>query len=154
MAMEIQRWRPSESLNFLKEGCVQAHVKYKEEELSSVVGRLDGILGWLTLFGHNYSSSPRSVEVSLKKTLAEASRIVKDELESASKASIGWKRQLSILKEIGQSSKSFTEIGRDLGINNTALSHNLDMLHRLGYITKLQDNGEYVIIDPMVADFV
>lgn len=154
MAMEIQRWRPSESLNFLKEGCAQAHVKYKEEELSSVVGRLDGIPGWLTLFGYNYSSSPRSVETSLKKTLAEASRIVKDELESASKASIGWKRQLSILKEIGQSSKSFTEIGRDLGINNTALSHNLDMLHRLGYITKQQENGEYVIIDPMVADFV
>lgn len=149
--MEIQRWRQSESLGFLKEGCTQARVKFNEEELSSVVERLDGIPGWLTLFGYNYSSSG-SAEASLKKTLREASRIVKDELESAS-TSVGWARQLLILKEIGTSSKSFTEITRDLKINNTALSHNLDTLHRLGYVAK-EESGEYAIVDPMVAEFV
>lgn len=84
--------------------------------------------------------------------MKEASRIVKDELESVSKFSVGWARQLSILKEIAKGSKNFTEIGRNLRINNTALSHNLDMLNRLGYISK-QPNGEYVVIDPMVFEY-
>jgi uncharacterized protein len=151
--MEIQRWTPSESLGFLKDGLAQSHVRYKDEELSSVVERLDGIPGWLTLFGYIYTNDPKGSETSLRKTLREASRIVKDELENVSKLSLGWKRQLSILREISRGSKSFSEMARDLGINNTALSHNLDMLHRLGYVTKQLD-GEYTIIDPMVAEFV
>lgn len=151
--MEIERWRQSESIGFLKAGCEQSKLRYKDEELSSVVDRLDGIPGWLTLFGYNYSSSPKSADASLNKTLKEASRIVKDELENASKFSVGWGRQLLILREIAKGKQSFTEIGKSLRINNTALSHNLDMLHRLGYISK-QANGQYMIIDPMIFDYV
>lgn len=152
MTMEIERWRQSESIGFLKAGCDQSRIKYRDEELSSVVDRLDGIPGWLTLFGYNYSGLPRSAEASLNKTLREASRIVKSELENVSRFSVGWTRQLSILKEIAKGTKSFTEIGRNLRINNTALSHNLDMLSRLGYISK-QPNGEYTIIDPMIFEY-
>jgi uncharacterized protein len=152
ITMDIERWRQSESIGFLKAGCLQSKLKYKDEQLTSVVDRLDGIPGWLTLFGYNYSSAPKSADASLNKTLKEASRIVKDELENASKFSGGWARQLSILKEIAKGSQSFTEIGKNLRINNTALSHNLNMLVRLGYISR-QSNGEYAIIDPMIFEY-
>jgi AAA+ ATPase superfamily predicted ATPase len=152
--MEIGRWSQSESLGFLKKGCAQSQIDYKQEELSSVVERLDGIPGWLTLFGYNYQNNPSSATNSLRKTLREASRIVKNELENISKTSVGWQRQFMILKEIAKGQKRFTDIGKDLQINNSALSHNLDMLHRLGYISKNAESGEYEITDPMVAEHI
>jgi AAA+ ATPase superfamily predicted ATPase len=152
--MEIQRWSGSVSLGFLKAGFTESRVKYREDDLSSVVERLDGIPGWLTLFGYRYSRDQRSSDAVLRKTISEALKIIKDELESISKVSLGWKRQLSILKEIARGPKRFSEIGRDLGINNTALSHNLDVLQRLGYVSKQQRNGEYAVIDPLVAEYL
>jgi uncharacterized protein len=149
-SMELGRWHQSESLGFLETGCKQTGLKYDTTELSTVVERLDGIPGWLTLFGYNYSNDTKGIHNALKKTLGEASKIVNDELENVSALAVGWERQKTILKEIGTGQKSFSEIGKDLGINNTALSHNLEMLRRLGYVSK-QESGEYVIIDPMVA---
>ena len=64
-----------------------------------------------------------------------------------------WKRHLLILKKLARVKKGFPRSEQILGINNTALSHNLDMLRRLGYVSK-QDDGENAIIDPMIAEFV
>ncbi len=151
--MEIGRWSGSTSLSFLERGCKEAGKEYDVHDLSLVVERLDGIPSWLTLFGYIFSSSNRSYKEALKKTEKEAFRILKEELENVGKLSLGWKRQISILQEIAETPKKFNELGRDLGINHTALSHNLDMLHRLCYVTKNQE-GKYSIIDPLVSEYL
>jgi uncharacterized protein len=153
--MELQRWGQSTSLSFLKKGCDQAKIEFDERELSNVVEKLDGIPGWLTLFGYYYSTDPkRDSAKAVKKTVSEAMKILRDELESVSKISpLGWQRQLKILKQLSSGPQRFSNLGTELGINNTALSHNLDMLHRLRYVAK-QDDGEYAIVDPLVSEFI
>lgn len=150
--MEIQRWGKSTSFGFLKDGCNESRVKYTDEDLSSVVDRLDGMPGWLTLYGYHYALDP-CTEKAMKKTIGEATKILRDELENVSSKALGWKRQLMILRELSKGTRRFSDIGSKLGINNTALSHNLEMLHRLRYVSK-QDDGEYVILDPLVSEYV
>lgn len=60
--------------------------------------KLDGIPGWLTQFGYTHSNNPRSSESSLKKSLSEASKIIKDELENISKSSSGMEEAALNLK--------------------------------------------------------
>ena len=151
--MEIARWAPSTSLSFLNNGCKESHVKYDEGILSRVVDRLDGIPGWLTLYGYFYSNPPESSDGAMKKTINEASRIVKDELENVDSMYLGWKRQLGILKELSRGPQRFSEMASNLELNHTTLSHNLDMLQRLRYVSK-QNDGEYAIIDPLVSEYL
>jgi len=151
--MEIARWSPSTSLSFLNSGCKESHVRYDEGDLSRVVDRLDGIPGWLTLYGYFYSTAPESSDKAMKKTINEASKIVRDELENISGMYLGWKRQLMILKELSKGPKGFSEIASDLELNHTTLSANLEMLHRLRYVSK-QTDGDYSIIDPLVSEYL
>ena len=150
--MEIQRWEKSTSFGFLKNGCKESHVKYTDENLFNVVDRLDGMPGWLTLYGYHYALEPSS-EKAMKKTIGEATKILHDELENVSSSALGWKRKLTILRELSKGTRRFSDLGSRLGINNTALSHNLEMLHRLRYVSK-QDDGEYVILDPLVSEYI
>lgn len=151
--MEISKWRdPSTSLNFLKEGCKEKNIPFSEDELVNAVGILDGIPGWLTLFGYQYSIT-RNVESALENTKKEALRIVKEELESTTKLALGWQRQLTILRAISQKTMKFNEIARAVGLSDAALSRNLGMLQRLQYI-EADNEKNYVIIDPIVKEYV
>lgn len=151
--MEISKWRdPTTSLNFLKEGCKEKNIPFSEDELIRDVGSLDGIPGWLTLFGYQYSIT-RNVESALENTKNEALKIVKEELESTAKLALGWHRQLSILRAISRKTMKFNEIAGELGLSDAALSRNLSMLRRLQYI-EVGSERDYAVIDPIVKEYL
>jgi AAA+ ATPase superfamily predicted ATPase len=151
--MEISKWRdPSTSLNFLKEGCRQKSIDFEEDELVRVVENLDGIPGWLTLFGYHYSTTGNA-EKAMENTKNEALKIVKDELESTAKLALGWQRQLKILTVISQKRMKFKQIAEELTLSDAALSRNLNMLTRLQYI-EVDDEKNYAIIDPIVKEYL
>lgn len=151
--MEVGRWSPSVSLGFLKEGCNEKRIHYHEDFMAKVVDTLDGIPGWLTLYGYNYSLDPREAVDPLRKTLDEALKIVSEEMESVSKIAVGWHRQLKILKELSVGPRRFMEMAEAVRINNQALSRHLDMLQRLRYIEK-DNEGRYSMIDPILIEYV
>ncbi len=113
---------------------------------------LDGIPGWLTLFGHNYTET-EDYEKAIRETTKEAFKILADELESISKLGIGSEKQLEVLKVLAKSPESFTGIGEATGFNDNTLSRHLDTLVRLGYIEK-DNKGEYIVSDPLLRSYI
>lgn len=151
--MEIKKWRdPSTSLGFLKEGCRQKKVPFNEQELARVVDNLDGIPGWLTLFGYHYVRT-QNIDSAMESTKNEALKIVKEELESSAKLALGWQRQIKILKAIAERNLKFNEIASELGLSDTGLSRSLSMLQKLQYI-ETDEEKNYFVIDPIVKEYM
>jgi len=155
--MEVERWSPSVSLGFLREGCKEKKLPYDEGRMARVVDEIGGIPGWLTLFGYHYAAMKTATasitESALRKTKNEGMKIIRDELESVSRIAAGWERQMNILKELASGPKRFTELAESSGLPNTVLTRHLTMLHRLRYIEHDREE-RYVIIDPMLRDFL
>lgn len=150
--MEVGRWGPQVSIDFIKDGCKEKKL-YCDEPLSlEAEKRLDGIPGWLTLFGYNYARS-EDLESALRSTTKEAFRIIAEELVNIGKAGIGSEKQIEILKILAKSPERFKEISSDTGFNDTTLSRNLDTLSRLGYIDNSRE-GNYTISDPVLKAYV
>ncbi|EQB64467.1 MAG: AAA family ATPase [Thermoplasmatales archaeon I-plasma] len=151
--MRVGKWMDSStSINFLREGCRQNGIPFRGEEMAEVAGKLGGMPGWLTLFGHQYAISG-DTKKALRTVRTQAMRIVGEELENASKVAMGWERELGILKEIGDGGRRFSELQDRFKMRNAPLSRNLQMLMRLEYVEK-DVNGMYVISDPMVEEYL
>lgn len=151
--MRVGKWMDSStSINFLREGCRQNGMTFKEEEMAEVAGKLGGMPGWLTLFGHQYAISG-DTRKALRTVRSQAMRIVREELENASKVAMGWERELRILKEIRDGGRRFSELQDRFNMGNTPLSRNLQMLMRLEYVEK-DVSGRYVVSDPMVEEYL
>jgi AAA+ ATPase superfamily predicted ATPase len=151
--MDVNRWGPSTSLSFLKEGCREKKVRYDEDALAKVVDALDGIPGWLTLFGHRYSLHPERGSDVLRETVDEALKIVSEELERAGSLALGWPRQTEILRALASGTSRFTELAEATGLDNVGLSRHLEMLRRLNYVER-DPEGRYRIVDPVVVEFL
>ena len=151
--MEIGNWSPSTSLGFLRDGCREKKLPYDEDQVAKAVETLDGIPGWLTLYGYNYSLDPRDPNSALKKTLDEALKIVAEEMQSISRIATGWSRQMRVLKELSRAPKKFTELAEAASLSNQTLARHLDMLQRLHDVERDKED-RYSITDPILVEFV
>jgi len=66
---------------FLQKGFQEYHEQVKEDSINEAVERLDGIPGWLTLYGNNVAVRKLTHETALRETISEGIKIVRDELE-------------------------------------------------------------------------
>ncbi len=150
--MEIAKWAPQISIDFIREGCREKGLPYTDELAFEVEKRLDGIPGWLTLFGFNYSQAKVSGNA-LKRTAGEAFKIIAGELENLEKHSIGSERQFAVLEALTKGQQRFNELREETGFNDVTLSNHLDTLERLGYIAKDKDRS-YAISDPLLEAYI
>jgi len=70
-----------QAANFLRKGFEEYHVTIKENLLAEAAERLDGIPGWLTLYGNNVAVRKLPHHEALEETVSEGVKIVKGELE-------------------------------------------------------------------------
>jgi AAA+ ATPase superfamily predicted ATPase len=155
MQIDVKKWHPSVSMSFLKKGLEQNKLSLSTELLVKTVELLDGLPGWLTMFGYYYTAKPSSYSDAVNKTLVEALKIVSNETDSIGKLARGWPTHLKLLTELSSGSKSFTELLFTSGQStNSALSKHLDMLQRLNYIEKRSEDGRYEITDPIMAELL
>ncbi len=150
--MEIKRWQSSTSLNFLKAGTAELGLELSEKMAIEVENSLDGLPGWLTLFGYNYAQE-KNPNIALTKTIKEAKRIVSQEIKSIAELGIGTPRLVEVLKILAKEPARFIDIVRATGFNNTSLSKYLSTLGRLEYVEK-DSKGKYLISDPMLLEFI
>jgi AAA+ ATPase superfamily predicted ATPase len=150
--MEIKRWHPSISLGFLKAGTEELGLKLDEGTAIGIEERLDGLPGWLTLFGNNYARI-KNPNKALTETVSEAQRIVSQEIKSIAKLGIGSPRLIKVLDILSREPTRFVGIVESTGFNNTSLSKYLSMLNKLGYIER-DDKDRYFISDPMLEQFI
>ena len=153
MQIEVNKWNPSVSMGFLNEGLRQNKLSLDTELITKTVDTLDGLPGWLTMFGYYLTAKPSDYEKALNKTLGEALKIVDDETGNIGKLAKGWQTHLKILTNLSSGSKSFTNLLEAVNLTNSGLSKHLDMLQRLNYIEKKED-GKYDITDPILRELI
>ena len=150
--MEIKRWQSSISLSFLKIGTAELGLRLNEKMAIEVEENLDGLPGWLTLFGYNYVQV-KNPNIALTKTIKEAKKIVSQELKSIAKLGIGTPKLIEVLRVLAKEPVRFVDITKATNFNNTSLSKYLSTLNRLGYIEK-DSKSRYFISDPMLLKFI
>jgi AAA+ ATPase superfamily predicted ATPase len=77
----LQPFEKEAAAQFLKKGFQEYNLTAKDNILNEAVERLDGVPGWLTLYGNKVSVQRLSHQKALEETTAEAVKIVKEELE-------------------------------------------------------------------------
>ena len=150
--IDIKRLTPPQSKQFLQKGFEQAGIKISKEEIAQAVNELDGIIGWLTLYGF-YRIEEREA---LEKVKENASEMVKKEIEAFLKNRAQAKnRYIAILEALSQGAKSWKEIKTYLTIKegkripDIRLATYLKTLRNYGFIEK---KGGYRLTDPLIKE--
>jgi AAA+ ATPase superfamily predicted ATPase len=143
--INLERLSREKAMDFLEKGFKEAGVK--PPDLDEVVDALDGLIGWLTLYGHTYVSEGRA---RLEDFLETAARLAAEE----AKKILRWsERYLVVLKAIASGAFRWSQIyesaSMKLGpISKSDLTYLLNRLLQYGYLEK--KNDEYIIPDPAV----
>jgi len=78
--IELSRFTKSQSMDFLSKGFEEEKIKVDESVIEEAVKKLDGIPGWLTLFGSEYSFSVKhGLKVEIEEIVRKAVEEVKNE---------------------------------------------------------------------------
>jgi len=151
----LNRFSRENSIAFLQGGFKQADKEITTEEIENVVGEIDGLAGWLSMYGWYRLKTTR--EKALKTVKVEGSKIVAGELEAFLKGrQEARKRYLVILKGLSVKQmkwsevKTYLEIEFKSTINDSHILNYVDNLVDYGFIEK-RDNL-YELTDPLVRD--
>jgi AAA+ ATPase superfamily predicted ATPase len=144
--IKLGRLSREQAMDFLKKGFKETRVK--QPDIEEVVDALDGLIGWLTLYGHTCVSEDKAnVDLFLK----TAAKLAVEE----SKKILEWSdRYQVVLKAIASGairwSEIYDRISMKLGpISKSNLTYLLDNLVRYGYLERSED-GSFAIPDPVV----
>ena len=148
--IELNRMEKSDSLKFLEEGFKETKIK-SPDKFEKVVGSLEGIIGWLTLYG--YYASILKLKTPLKEVREVAKKIVKNEIMHFLRKRRST-RYLTVLKYVN--GLSWEEIRVIVGkkekkiINPKQITKYLNELIKYGFLEK---KGEkYWVADPIILE--
>ncbi len=148
-----RRFSRSESIEFLKRGFSEYGLSVSGTVIEEAVDLLDGVPGWLTLYGSMYVVE-RSRDV-VYKVLERASRIVYRELEKfLASRETARKRYTIILRVLAEKPSSWSEIKKAIEyregrkISDRSLYNLLQNLLKTCIIDKI--DNKYRIIDPIL----
>ncbi len=151
--ISLGRFQREKSVDFLSEGFRQVGVAIAKAEIEKAVSVLDGIVGYLAMYGFVVYSK-KDVSTALGETKEMAQKLVKKEIDELQKRTENY---LYILKAVAfgidrfSTIKEYVSIHHD-GITDQTLSNNLSTLVKQGFLEeeykKLSKN--YEIPDPMI----
>ncbi len=145
---------------FLVAGLKQCKVEpLSKDQLTEVTSKLDGIAGWLTMFGNFYGIRRLDYDDSLERTIREGGKIALSELENFLKGrnKSNVTAVLKTIKSAGSLGSSWTEISRGMEaqlktgeVNHKTISSTIDSLIEAEIL--MDERGKYRIIDPLLAE--
>ncbi len=146
----LDRFSPEMSAEFLRKGFEEGEVVVSEHEIEGTVRELDGIVGWLALYGYVRITREAGHEDAIEEILREAKSVVNSEL---SKLFAYSPRYRVILKAISLGYSRWKDIKDYLTlklgyVNDSNFSALLENLVKSGYVEKR--NGRYRISDPVL----
>ncbi|NJE00631.1 ATP-binding protein [Thermococcus sp. JdF3] len=146
----LERFEPGLSAEFLRRGFEEAGVEVSEREIEDAVEKLDGIPGWLALYGYTRVTRKLRHGEAIEEVLREAKSIADGELSRLFAYS---PRYRVILKAVALGYSRWKDI-KDyvtlkLGyVNDSNFSALLENLVKSGYVEKRE--GRYTIPDPVL----
>ncbi|ADB86231.1 AAA family ATPase [Saccharolobus islandicus] len=141
------------SKGFLRKGMEELNVRFDKE--NEVVKKLDGIVGWLTLFGNFYAIRRMDFKEALNLTLEEGKKIMIEEFNHFLESKTN-KQLYLIVMETLKFVNRWKDIKRGVEIkmgkvDDKELSLALDALINSNFVTK-GERGEYTITDPILKE--
>ena len=142
------------SAEFLRMGFKEVGKQVSDAEITNAVQQLDGILGWLTVFGNIASSS--DAKTALRKAVGDGARLAYSEFEtflgsrqSAKKRYTSLLRIVAEKKEVGWAElKNALQIELKESISDPQFSNYLNALVDYGFVLHVE--GGYSIPDPLL----
>ncbi|AIU69670.1 ATPase [Thermococcus eurythermalis] len=146
----LNRFSPDMSAEFLRKGFEEASFPVTEREIDDAVRELDGIPGWLALYGYIRATRNLGHNEAINEVLREAKSMIQTELSRLFAYS---PRYRVILKGIALGYSKWKDIKDYLTlklgyINDSNFSKLLENLVKSGYVEK--EGGEYKIPDPVL----
>jgi AAA+ ATPase superfamily predicted ATPase len=155
--IELQSFTKERSLEFLERGFEAYKKRVPASELEEAVNKLDGIVGWLVLYGHDMVSNRRngSSTKNLQSIINQAVKMVEAE---TSKILAKSKHYRFILKALSSGPRKWTSILEFLELNGghvspSVFNDSLVYLVRYGLVVKNEKEDLYEIPDPITAQF-
>lgn len=146
----MNRLDKNRAFEFLSRGFEQANLKIKKDEIYEAIEELDGLVGWLTLYG--YERGIVKNKHALKKTIEIAARIVATELTNFLKKSKNKNLYLSIIRN--STGIKWDELrtisAKDLGepLNPSLFTFAIKKLVKYSFLEKR--NNKYYLSDPLL----
>lgn len=146
---------PEGAEEFLLEGFKQANMKIRDELLHDAVEKLDGIIGWLTMFGARCLKKGVSL-ASLNTVMEEGSKLARREFENFLKGrEVARNRYERIMNHLARSPSTWSGIkhyleareGREM--NDRKVTELIGTLVRAGFVER-EDSG-YAVSDPLLG---
>ncbi len=150
----LQRFRREESMDFLRRGFEEVGIKPSRQEIGDAVGRFDGIVGWLTMYGYLRGVRKLPHAQAMDELFNMAEKLIRGELSSLIRNS---RRYGVILKAVAMGNVRWSTIKEyvefKMGpVNDAKFSVLLKNLLKYGYLEK--KGNEYSIPDPVVKEVV
>jgi uncharacterized protein len=155
--IQLEPFDRATSMGFLDRGFKEYGVRSDREAIGAVVDRsLDGVPGWLTLYGNNVAVGGMATEAAERATVREAKKVVRGELAhflEPRDATTFW----VALRKL-TSTTSWTELRETLStsrgspLNDHSVGSVIRALRDANLIA--ESNHQYFIRDPMVRTFV
>ena len=150
----ISPFNESQSLEFLQKGFKEYGRRIDESALREIVSNLDGIPGWLTLYGNYVAVRKRTHNKALEETRKEARKIIKDELDHF----LSGRDRAAHIQALKATSygASWTEIKNAIAMakggsaNDWTVKTIIDNLVDAMYLAKEENTNAYRVLDPLV----
>jgi len=150
--MNLQPFNVETSREFLTKGLRECNGPVHKKEIDEAIEILDGIPGWLTLYGNNLVVRKLPHQDALQETVTEAGKIVTDELEH-----FLMRRDralyIAVLKAAANSArwseiKTATMTAKGSVVNDSTARNTIENLKAAMFVTEV--DKVYRIVDPML----
>ncbi|WP_335755230.1 AAA family ATPase [Thermococcus siculi] len=150
----LERFGRDESINFLQKGFGELGMAVDELEIERAVDRLDGIVGWLTMYGYLRGVRKLSENEALEELFNRAQALVREELSTL----LAYSRRYGIiLRAVAMGNETWSTIKEYVEfkggpINDAKFSNLLNNLVKYGYLEK--KGRKYILPDPVVQEAI
>ena len=150
------RFNEEQSRDFLEKGFKQSGMRPDEKVLGEAIAKLDGIAGWLTLFGSTCVKEGVSSSAIEKVRKAGVAMVRREFQNFLGPRQIAKKRYTRIMKELASGPASWSDIKRSIQVlegrtvNDRTVTALVAELTKAGFVEK--EGESYKIGDPLVAE--
>ena len=153
--VELNRFTVEQSTEFLERGFTQAKMKPDRDVVEYVVGKLDGIVGWLSSFGWQCYLEKKVSKGLVDRLLGEAAKLALKEFENFLLKRPAATRYRIIVRRVAKEPvrwggiKAHLENETGAKIYDANLANFLDELIKSGFL--MREGDFYSVADPVLA---
>ncbi len=154
--IRLGRFTETQSRDFFEKGFKQSGLRPDPKTLDQAIERLDGIVGWLTMFGSECVKKGASISA-LEKVREVGSALAKREFQNfLGPRQIAKRRYTRIMRSLASRPATWSDLKRSIeslegsSINDRAITKLVSELVRAGFVEKEVDT--YRIGDPLLAE--